>query len=130
MPASIDWRGLEAEMKANIHLGFVAGACVTPLKQGRWVAWRPAAALASVMVLAAMSWWLQAPEPGSPQSAATGVFLEATPSGIEMQENGRGLTLMYPRSESVIRTVSAQGALRARYVDADGQVTISNVYVQ
>jgi hypothetical protein len=41
------------------------------------------------------------------------------------------LSLMHGGSDAVTLTVSLQGAVRARWVDADtGNVTINNVYVQ
>jgi len=59
--------------------------------------------------------------------------LESTGGGIQVREGGQVLSILNGRGKDkdVIRTVSAQGEMRARYVDSrTGLVTINNVYVQ
>ena len=59
------------------------------------------------------------------------VVLESTGSGIQVREGGQVLSILNSRGKDVIRTVSAQGEMRARFVDSGtGLVTINNVYVQ
>ncbi len=125
-PQGVSWDRLAAEMKANIRLGLAAGECVgeveTPPAR---LAWRTVAAVASVVVVVFCGWLLQRPEPAVP----AGWVLEATPAGIGVVEDGRGLTLLHPDSGTVLLSVGAQGAMRARWVDTEtGQVTIHHVY--
>ncbi|MBI4877819.1 MAG: hypothetical protein HY822_24570, partial [Acidobacteria bacterium] len=128
LPAGLDWSRLEAEMKANIRVGLAAGEIVGPVAApARWLGWRIAAGLALATVVVTMGWFLNVPRP----VAAQGVILQATQAGLELQENGRTLTMLQPASTAVTYTVNAEGSLRARYVDSDtGQVTITNVYAQ
>jgi hypothetical protein len=132
MPPEVNWNRLAAEMKANIRLGLEAGECVAPASEPPRAIWRPVAAIVSAAALVVAGLWLNVPDPRvAPPPETAGIVLESTSAGIEVQENGRALTLVYPRSEFVIQTVGAQGALRARYVDSEtGQVTITNVYAQ
>jgi hypothetical protein len=133
LPSDLHWSRLAAEMKANIRVGLAAGACVGPVEpRPQRLALRVMAALASIVLVVVSGWWLHLPEPRvAPSVQAGGVVLEATPEGIELKEEDRALTLLHPASDAVVLSVSAQGSLRARYVDAEtGQVTINNVYVQ
>jgi len=141
LPAELAWDRLAAEMKANIHLGLVAGAIAAEQTKGRvrW-GWRAAIAVA-IFTLAVVSGWL-APFPLSktvrkPPVVAgetaldPGIFAEATPAGIELKGNG-GTLAVVGRSTTVV-TVSAKssGSVGARFVDSDtGQVTIANVYME
>lgn len=130
LPEGLDWKTLEAEMKANIRLGLAAGAIVDRAgEQPERLGWRAAAGLALATAVVVTGWFLNVPRPG--QATQPGVVLEATQAGLELKENGRALTMLEPASTAVTYSVSAGGALRARYVDGEtGQVTITNVYAQ
>ena len=129
LPPGLGWRRLAEEMTANIRVGLAAGACVAPAEAPRErLGWRAAAALASVAVVAVTGWWLNIP---APRPGEQGVILEATGLGLELKQDGRALPLMNSNSGAVTHMVSAQGVLRARYVDSEtGQVTVTNVYVE
>jgi hypothetical protein len=130
------WSRLSAEMKANIRLGLSAGECVRDPQpeEPRRVSFLSARALvacACVVVLLTVGVLLErpVPRPRTPE----GVTLEATGEGIRFNGNGQSLSLLHggAAGESVTYSVSAQGAMRARYVDSDtGYVTINNVYAQ
>jgi hypothetical protein len=137
MPAPVNWNRLSVEMRANIHVGLAAGECVGTSERNPF-AWRPAFVMASFVVLMALGWYLQfGRRPTADEILARhgdsppATFVQATSSGVEYQQNGRGLTLLHPVDQQVTMSVSLEGAVRARYVDAEsGQVTINNVYVQ
>jgi hypothetical protein len=60
-----------------------------------------------------------------------GPVAEASPTGIELRENGGAVRISQGDLRPVNVSVSAQGSASARYVDADtGQVVITSVYVQ
>jgi hypothetical protein len=134
LPEGVDWVQLAAEMKANIRVGLAAGQCIerSPEAAGlRW--WRPALVLPVLLVVMA-GWWLQSwPLPAVPAAAPAapeGLVVRANPGSIEVEQNGRALALLHPRSAQVTLS-AAGGSLRARYVDAEtGYVTISHVYTQ
>ncbi|MSV29566.1 MAG: hypothetical protein EXQ52_12610 [Bryobacterales bacterium] len=129
----VTWNRLAAEMKANIRLGLEAGACVTETS-ARWPVFAflgegflgRAAALASLAFVLTAGVWMAHRETPPP-----GVILQASGEGIEMVDGERGLSLMNGRTADVTYSVSAQGGVRARYVDSDtGYVTINHVYAQ
>ncbi|MEO8098744.1 MAG: hypothetical protein ABI811_13665 [Acidobacteriota bacterium] len=156
LPEGLDWDRLSAEMTANIRVGLAAGECVSPLSSHEsqkaslftgWN-WRPAAAIAGLMVVFAGAWSLNLP---SSDSAAIGrVFqnitrgsrptaigedrgpvVQASSEGIEFRENGSTLGVSSSGSQPVAVSVSFSGSASARYVDNDtGQMTITTVYVQ
>lgn len=137
LPAGLDWDRLAAEMKANIHLGLVAGECVGGKRPapsapgGERLTWRAAAALAMMTLVIVTGWFLNVPRPEMAGTQPAGYVLEATSAGIGLKENGRALTVLSPAEAAVTYSVNAQGSLRARYVDSDtGQVTIANVYAE
>lgn len=132
MPAEVHWNSLAAEMKANVRLGLAAGRCVSVPQPGpepprfRWPA--PAMALPVLLVVIA-GWIMQSMRPPL-QSAPPEFVVEASASGIGVERDGRGFTLLQPRNENVVFSVRGEVA-GARYVDAEtGQVTISHVYAQ
>ena len=133
LPPDMKWNDLAAEMTGNIRVGLAAGECVMEAnrKQGR-LDWRPALVLASATALIITAWWLNIPVSRHPAASASGVRLEETASGIEMNQNGRALTLLQKTAGSGSTVfVSTPGSLRARYVNAEtGQMTINNVYAQ
>jgi len=133
LPAGVNWGHLAREMKANIQLGVDAGRCVDVEKRpAAWShGWRPAAVLASVLLMFVSVWWFHARFSGVPSGPEDGVVLEATADGIEIRQQDRVLTMMHADSEPVMLSVNAEGAMAARYIDDDtGMVTINNVYVQ
>jgi len=134
LPA-ISWNRLEAEMKANIHLGLAAGECVrNEAPVGMFALFsntRTLTACACAMALLVAGLYLQLPTPPAPQMAGKGsAILRTTAHGIELDQGGQTLTLLHEDSGDVTYSVGAQGSMRAGYVDADGHVTINDVYVQ
>ena len=149
MPSDVDWDRLAAEMTANIRVGLAAGECVTPRERKvAAISWRPMAIAAGLVVLLAGAWWLNIPRSdtetigralhsiatggraGSPQEER-GPVVGASPSGVELVENGGRMGIAQGGLEPVIFSVSTQGSASARYVDQDtGQVTITATYVQ
>ena len=136
---NVNWSLLEAEMRANIHLGFEAGQCVRGVKRG-W-AWDPrlAVALACLLLLAGASWFLRAPhsltakvdQESAVSAISDGPVLESTDSGLELRSGGGSLTLLNRHGVMARQTVSARGEIDARYVDGEaGTVTINHVYLQ
>jgi len=70
-----------------------------------------------------------------PLAATQDVMLEASSFSLDLNQNGRTLSLMHPHSDAVTVSVSMpvsvnnQGSVGVRYVDADtGQVTTNKVY--
>jgi len=131
----IPWQRLSAEMRANIRLGLAAGECVrtgeTPLREMRWFGGaRAAVAFASMIALVATGLMLERPAPRHvPEDE--GSVVETTADGIQMSEGGQAIGLLHSGARNVTYTVSAQGGMRARYVDPEtGYVTINNVDVQ
>lgn len=132
------WSRLAAEMKANIRLGLAAGECVRdgqPEEPRRAPLFgrRALVAYASIAALVAASILLERPLPRP--RASEGVTLEANALGIQLKGRGQSLSLLHggaaAERNAVTFSVSAQGSMRARYVDSDtGHVTINNVYAQ
>lgn len=119
--------------------------------------WKIAGALTAAIALVAVALWLNFP--ASDQAALgkamsqllrgqllrergplnlegrtgddAGPVAEASPTGIELRENGGAVRISQGDLRPVNVSVSAQGSASARYVDADtGQVVITSVYVQ
>jgi hypothetical protein len=133
----VSWNRLAAEMKANIRLGLAAGECVRadekPLRHPLFSSARTAVALASVLALMVTGIVLERPAPRQNFTAIDGVVVQSTKEGIQVRDGVRALQLMHTgvRDQDVIRSVDAQGAMRARYVDPEtGYVTINNVYAE
>ena len=131
----LNWDELAAEMRANIHLGLEAGACVQEIQTAS--KWNPrlAVAFACLAMLVGASFWLR---PGNPIPAVTAARvyeaprLESTRAGLELRTGlNSSLTLLNHEGAAVSQTVSAQGAIRARNIDGNtGSVTINNVYLE
>jgi hypothetical protein len=127
----LDWKSLAAEMKANIRLGLEAGECVRVAETRR--GWNPrlAVALASLTFLVFAGLTMKRGDAGS--GAAAGVsaspVLESTGAGLELREGATSIMLLNRAGAAADQTVSAQGAIRARYVEG-GAVTINNVYLE
>ena len=157
LPKDLNWNRLAAEMTGNIRVGLAAGeaisrfdrpATVRRLRLG--VGWNAALVLACATAVFLIAFWMSLPQPqadhlmtalkrirtdriGSvvrtPAIPPDEVVLEATPSAIEVKENGRAMSLIHPHSDGVTVSVSLQGSACVRYVDADtGQVTTNKVY--
>ena len=133
----IEWNWLASEMKANIRLGLAAGACVRaedkPLRHTLFSGARSAVAVASVIALIVTGFMLERPVPRQGFTAIDDVEVQATKDGIQVRDGARALRLLHTgvKEENVIRSVGAQGAMRARYIDPEtGYVTINNVYAE
>jgi hypothetical protein len=123
------WNRLAAEMQANIHLGLSAGECIAPRKRQAWIPLPMAAALASLLVIAAAGTYYHQ-SVGLPARAVAPV-LETSGAGIQARDGNDVLEFVNRSSQAPIRTVSAGGEVRSRYVDGDsGDVTIVNVSAQ
>lgn len=131
MPA-VDWERLAAEMQANIRVGLAAGQCIRgrePAHRSRSLV-RAAAVAVPLIVLTLAGFWLQLHRLRTPDpSWEEGITLEASGEGIGLRQGDRVLILQHPEAERVTYSGSAQGSLRAHWVDAEtGQVTIQNLY--
>jgi hypothetical protein len=140
MPASLEgsaWQSLASEMSANIRLGLSAGECVSLAEKPSRVAFvrpRLSLALAGLTVLAVLiaiehPAMHHDPVPVPVQAQAGLPTLEASGDETMVTSGDRGLSVPAPVGSNVIRTVSAHGAVRSRYVDDTG-VTIVNVYAE
>ncbi|MEO7650332.1 MAG: hypothetical protein ABIZ80_07675 [Bryobacteraceae bacterium] len=142
LPPDLDWDRLAMEMKANIRLGLEAGECVGPAPAiaGAFSGAHTLFAYAGVIVLVVAGLVLQRPAPmiashenashenASPENS---VVFAMSGNGIEMKQGGRAVGLRSGRAIDITYSASAQGAVGARYVDADtGYVTIINVNAQ
>jgi hypothetical protein len=129
-PPAHDWNRLAMEMRANIHVGLEAGECVR-LASAEQRGWSPklAVALASLLLLVGASFLLKSPAPNVAVEQKAGAVLESTGSGLELRHGSSSLTLLNHDGVAADQTVSAQGEIRARYVDG-GAVTINNVYLE
>jgi len=155
LPEGVEWDRLAPEMMANIRVGLAAGECVARPERRPSLApaWRVVMVLVGFTVLVASAWWLNLPKPQSEALERTvtalahgrtnapwrrgfgldepGPTLEATPTGIELRQNGSAMGVLKRGTLPVAVSLSVQGAARASYIDADtGQVTITSVYAQ
>jgi hypothetical protein len=129
-PPELDWSRLEPEMRANIRLGLEAGECVRLAPGAKTRHARLAVAFASLMVLAGAGILLRNPAlHQTPVVKAAGPVLESSGAGLELRNGTSSMTLMNRTGSVADQTVSAQGEIRARYVDG-GSVTINNVYLE
>jgi hypothetical protein len=138
MPHGVEWNAIAAEMKANIRLGLAAGQCVAQAEhEPIRLPWRTPAVALPVLLLVLLGWVLQtvpppavlAPAPGT--AVASGIVLDGDPTGIGVEQDGRGFRIMHPRAaQNVVFSVGGD-SVNSRYMDADtGQVTISHVYAE
>ena len=128
----VNWSAMANEMRANIHLGLEAGACVRSAAPAR--VWNPrlVLALASLLLLIGSSFFLNESRTRTvPALEASAPVLESTGSGIEFRSGEHSLMLLSGHGAAAGQTVSARGEIRARYIDGEtGSVTINNVYLQ
>jgi hypothetical protein len=136
-PPHLNWNELAAEMKANIHLGVVAGQCVSePRRQHVGIRWRMAAVALPLLLMVLVAWLLQTVPPplklisaSGSADGARGIVLESGASGIGVEQDGRGFRLLQPQAAQNVMYSVGGDSVRSRYVDSDtGQVTISHVY--
>ena len=137
----VDWQRLAGEMRANVRLGLAAGECVreAPVSERGWkprlasgLVSKLAFGMAGVVLLVGAGFFLDGllPHKGLPGSAHAAV-LESSGSGIAVRTDSGSMTLLNHGDVAGDQTVSAQGAIRATYVDGDtGAVTITSVYVE
>lgn len=143
LPPQLDWERMEREMRANIRVGLAAAQCLPPREQGdRHIGWKPALAMACFSLLVAAGYWVSSPfsplrrQPVAPPVAAetSGIRLRATRAGVEVQQNGRIMTLVNPEQnpdQGRSFTMTSGDSVRTRYVDSEtGQVTINHVYME
>jgi hypothetical protein len=142
----LNWGTLAAEMRANIRLGLEAGECVRETRGlagslshrlfGGW-SFGLAAAVACLLLLTGASFFMRDVRPFprvAPPAAVTGAAaalpsLESTTTGVEVRSGQNSFKLLNHEGAVANQTVSAQGAVRSRYIDA-GSVTINNVYLE
>lgn len=159
LPRDLNWNKLAQEMTGNIRVGLAAGEAIArfdkPAAAGHAprLGWHAALVLAGASLVFVAAFWFSLPHQqaehligafqrigserigNAPQQASfapEGVVLEASPAGIQVQENGRTLSLMSPlppHAEGVTISVSTRGSAGVRYVDSDTeQVTTNKVY--
>jgi hypothetical protein len=156
LPESLNWNHLAEEMSANIRVGLAAGEAIArfdrPALRGRsrHLGWNAALVVACATVVFAAAFWINLPRPQMdhllsalrrvrtdrigklvqhPVAGTADVMLEASSFSLDLNQNGRMLSLMHPRSDAVTVSVSMRGSVGVRYVDADtGQVTTNKVY--
>lgn len=153
LPEDLNWNQLAQEMTANIRVGLEAGEAIArfdkPALTGRrHLGWNAAIVVACATVVFCAAFWINLPQQQMDHllSALRGVrvgrigtllqhpvaedmLLEASSFSLALSKNGRTLSLMHPRSDSVTVSVSMRGSVGVRYVDADtGQVTTNKVY--
>ncbi len=130
-PPDLDWAPLAAEMRANIRLGLEAGACVG----GRRVSWhwnpRLAVAFACLVALVGSGVFLKNTRLHPLPAVDASATVQSSGSGIELRKGGDSLIFLNRPGVTANQTVSAQGEIRARYIDGEtGAVTINNVYLE
>lgn len=128
-----EWTRLEAEMRANIHLGLAAGEA---LPHGREAdeagfAWRWAVVAASMVFVFGAGVWMDRQPAGPAREMAAAPaqpMVEAGRQGLSLRGTDSSLELMRPAGSEAVRTASWDVSARARYFDGEtGQVTIHQV---
>ena len=131
----VPWNRIAAEMRANIRLGLVAGACVretaapvaaSPLFSGA----RATLAFGGVLAALIIGFVLQHPAPVMGKEP----MVQATSEGIQRRAGDQSFGLLNSAGvevKDVTYSVNAQGSMGARYVDpGTGNVTMTKVYVE
>jgi hypothetical protein len=131
----LNWDALASEMRANIHVGLEAGACVGLPQVKRAFSPRLAVAFASLLLLAGTGFFLRGYKPRAEVTAAAASesrtpVLQSSVSGIELRTGRTSFALLNREGTAASQTVSAQGAVRSRDIDDAGSVTIKDVYLQ
>lgn len=129
--SELEWNQISAEMRANIHLGLEAGACVGGAPAAK--IWNPrlSAAFASLILLIGAGVMMRGPQrnPAVPVAKTSDAVVESTGTGLEVRTGESSMMLLNHHGSVADQTVSAQGAIRASYINAGG-VTINNVYLE
>lgn len=131
-----DWDALEAEMRANIRLGWTAGELVRPERQTDVTLrhdWRSLAVVsAALAVVAVVGWTLHRPGGAAePRAPETGIALQSTAEGFSVRWSAEDAAWLGAGRAPVAAAVSWDGSVRAPFVDEEtGQVTIYNVAAQ
>lgn len=135
--SAVNWNSLAAEMRANIHVGLEAGACVRDTHVTKsWIgkSWNPqfAAVFASLVVLVGAGFFLtDARLHRVTVSETAASVLQPTASGIELRKGTDSFAFLDHKGVRTDQTVNAQGMIEARYInDETGSVTITNVLLQ
>ena len=149
LPKDLNWDRLSQEMTGNIRVGLAAGEAIArfdrPAQRPMRLRWQAAMVFAGATAIFGVAFWTSVPPAQKdhllaslrriPQARATAesttdeVMIEASPTGIEVKDHGRTLSLTHPHSDGVTVSVSMRGSAGVRYVDADtGQVTTNKVY--
>jgi hypothetical protein len=154
LPENLNWNQLAGEMTANIRLGLAAGEAIArfdkpALGRSRHLGWNAAMVMVCATAIFVVAFWINTPRAQMDHllsalgrvrvgrigtlvqnpAANPDVMLEASSSSLDLNQNGRTLSLMHPHSDAVTVSVSMQGSVGVRYVDADtGQVTTNKVY--
>lgn len=128
-----DWNRMSGDMRANIRLGLAAGECVR--EEPVVKRWKPqlAMGMAGVVLLAGAGFFLRGLLPHSDQpSVHAASVLQSTGAGVEVRtDSGNSMMLLNHGDVVGNQTVTAQGAIRASYIDGNtGTVTITSVYVE
>ena len=138
---AVNWNSLAAEMRANIHVGLEAGACVRDTHISKsWIGWMGkhwspqfAVAFASLVVLVGAGFFLTDSRlHRMPVAEAAAPVLQPTASGIELRKGMDSFAFLDVKGVRTDQTVNAHGAIEARYInsgtgDETGSVTITNV---
>lgn len=130
----LDWSRLESEMRANIRLGIEAGECVRLAPEVRTFNPRLAIAFGCLMILVGTGVFMKSGsvrvEPiSSASKTAAEPVLESTGEGLEVRSGASSMTLMNHHGAVADQTVSAEGEIRARYIEG-GSVTINSAYLE
>ena len=138
MLPDVAWEPLASEMRANIRLGLEASEAIAAYRrpspsEERWLNWRAAVMVASLMVVVSTGWWFAVSVKKLQQPvavAAQPVVVEATDSGVEISDGQLTLELRTPASRASFVSVTTRGAAETRYTDAEtGQITVNHVYL-
>ena len=128
------WERLAGEMRANIRLGLAAGECVAAGRvESAPKQWFPrfAYGAAGVVVLLGAGMFLRGLLPHPEIPIARAAVVESTAKGIQVRTTAGTMTLLNQSDAEPDRTITSQGAVRARYVDGNtGTVTITSVYAE
>ncbi len=142
MPASVQWDGLAAEMRANVRLGIAASDAISSYgtaddtRPAQGMSWRMAVLAAGFVFMLSVGYWLNASKKSEQIAAMRGpapIVAEVSERGVGMSDGSKGMELQGPRTNprASIMTVSTLGSAGARYVDEEtGQVTVNHVYVE
>ncbi len=135
---NIAWEPLAKEMRANIFLGLEASEAISAYRrptpsEERWLNWRAAAMVASLMGVIGSGWWFAVSAKRLDQpiaSVAQPASVEATDTGVEIKDGNLSLELRTPASRVSFVSISTEGTAETRYTDAEtGQITVNHVYL-